>query len=55
MEFVQALAEDKGVVYADSVFYASPFAEHEPCQLVRFTVCKSEAHMRSVCDALLAT
>ena len=56
VEFVQALAEDKGVVCTPmSVFYASPFAEHEPCQLVRFTVCKSEAHMRSVCDALLAT
>ena len=38
-----------------SVFYASPFAEHEPCQLVRFTCASPKLHMRSVCDALLAT
>ena len=55
VEFVEALAEEKGVVCTPmSVFYSTPFAENDPCQLVRFTVCKSQEHVQNVCDALLA-
>ena len=48
-----ALAEAKGVVATPmSVFYATPFAEEEPCRLGRLTVCKSREHVQRACDAL---
>ena len=53
VDFCQALAAAKGVVATPmSAFYATPFAEHEPCRLVRFTVCKSRELVQRACDAL---
>jgi aspartate/methionine/tyrosine aminotransferase len=53
VEFCQALADAKGVVATPmSPFYATPFAEDEPCRLVRLTVCKSREHVQRACDAL---
>ena len=52
--FCADLAESKGVVCTPmSVFYSTPFADDAPCELVRFTVCKSEAYMQRACAALL--
>jgi aspartate/methionine/tyrosine aminotransferase len=53
LEFCQALAEAKGVVATPmSPFYATPFAEDDPCRLVRLAVCKSREHVQRACDAL---
>ena len=53
LDFCTALAEAKGVVATPmSVFYATPFAEEEPCRLVRLTVCKSREHVQRACNAL---
>ena len=53
VEFCQALADAKGVVATPmSPFYATPFAEDDPCRLVRLTVCKSREHVQRACDAL---
>ena len=53
--FCAALAEEKGVVCTPlSVFYAAPFDEAAPCTLVRFTICKSAAHIARACAALRA-
>ena len=53
LDFCQALAEAKGVVATPmSPFYATPFAEDDPCRLVRLTVCKSREHVERACDAL---
>jgi N-succinyldiaminopimelate aminotransferase len=55
IDFVTALAEEKGVVGTPmSVFYATPFPEDAPCQLVRFTICKSREHVRRACENLRA-
>ena len=56
VDFCKELAETRGVVCTPmSVFYATPFAPHEPCTLVRFTVCKSREHIQRCCDALMGT
>lgn len=53
IEFVSVLAEEKGVVCTPmSVFYQTPFSEDAPCDLVRFTVCKSREHIERACKAL---
>ena len=52
-EFCAALAAEHGVVCTPmSVFYHTPFPEDAPCTLVRFTVCKSRAHIERACSAL---
>ena len=53
VDFCKALAERSGVVATPmSVFYATPFADDDPCTLVRFTICKSREHVQRACDAL---
>ena len=53
VEYARALAEEKGVVCTPmSVFYSTPFPDDAPCTLVRFTVCKSRAHVEAACAAL---
>ena len=50
VEYARRLAAACGVVCTPlSVFYATP---PEPCTLVRFTVCKSAAHVERACEAL---
>ena len=50
VDFVQWLADECGVVCTPmSVFYAAP---PEDCTLVRFTICKSRAHIERACAAL---
>ena len=54
VDFCAQLAAEKGVVCTPmSVFYSTPFEADEPCTLVRFTVCKSEAYVQRACEALL--
>ena len=52
--FAKALGKERGVVCTPmSVFYATPFGPDDPpCELVRFTICKSESHVSKACDAL---
>merc|ERR1712070_1289628 len=46
VQFCSWLAEQRGVVCTPmSVFYATPFDEARPCNLVRLTICKSPAHI----------
>ena len=53
MRFVRELAAGCGVVCTPmSVFYAEAHPESAPCTLVRFTVCKSRAHIERACEAL---
>ena len=55
VDFCRALAKEKQVVCTPmSVFYATPFPPDRPCQLVRFTICKSPEHIKLACDALRA-
>ena len=50
MAFVERLADETGVVCTPlSVFYATPPAEDT---WVRFTICKSAAHVDRACEAL---
>lgn len=56
VDWCTGLAQEKGVVCTPmSVFYASDLfsADSNPCRLVRFTVCKSRAHIERACAALL--
>lgn len=49
VDFCEWLAEERGVCCTPmSVFYA----EQRPCELVRFTICKSREHMERACEAL---
>ena len=55
VDFCRRLAEAKGVVCTPmSVFYASEWPETAPCNLVRFTVCKSREYIAKACEALRA-
>jgi len=52
-EYCQVLAETKGVVCTPmSVFYANAWPEDAPCDLIRFTICKSREHVARACAAL---
>jgi aspartate/methionine/tyrosine aminotransferase len=63
MDFCERLAEDKRVICTPlSVFYLMPPAQpagegkacitHDPCMLVRFTICKSREYILRACEAL---
>lgn len=52
MAFVERLADETGVVCTPlSVFYSTPPPESEDTW-VRFTICKSAAHVKKACEAL---
>lgn len=54
IDYCRRLAETKGVAATPmSVFYATDhWSPARPCNLVRFTVCKSREHVQRACDAL---
>ncbi len=52
-DVLRRIAEEKGVVCAPMTpFYSTPFKAEEPCTLVRFAICKSEALIARVCENL---
>ena len=52
VDFCRMLAKEKKIACTPmSVFYSTE-AEAKDCTLVRFTICKSRAHIERVCDQL---
>ncbi|CAK0851257.1 unnamed protein product [Prorocentrum cordatum] len=53
VDFCTMLAEEYQMACTPmSVFYVTPFAEDSPCNLVRFTICKSRELIERACKAL---
>ena len=54
IDFCRRLAEEKGVAAIPmSVFYSTGhWTAERPCNLVRFTVCKSREYVQRACAAL---